>query len=109
MAGLRGANSLVNRLDDMAERADSLSREMGPAVLVEITDQMKAAKIPEKSGDLAASLRDIGNPQQVYKETDEGWVFGSTNRAAKYNPDAVPSVDLDAITAVVGEVYTDGD
>ena len=109
MAGLRGTGSVLSRLDSMAERADSLSREMGPAVLVEITDQMKAAKIPEKSGALAASLRDIGDPQQVYKETDEGWVFGSTNRAAKYNPDAVPSIDLDAITEVVGEVYTDGD
>ncbi len=109
MAGLLGVNSLTSRLESMAERADSLSREMGPAVLVEITDQMKEAEIPEKSGALAASLRDIGNPQQIYKETEDGWVFGSTNRAAKFNPDAVPSLDLKAITAVVGEVYTDGD
>jgi len=109
MSSIRGFDSLDATLDGMIARAESLSRDMGPAVLDEITEQMRNAPIPERTGELADSLRNPEDPNQIWRETESGFYFGSRTRAAKYNPKAVPKIDLEKVTEVVGEVYANGD
>jgi len=109
VAGLQGVDSLIDTLDDMTERAESLSREMSEPVHDELLRQMRAASIPSRTGRLANSLRNPGSPDHIYEETEDGVQFGSRDPAARYNPKGVPRVDTDKVTEVVAGVYTDGD
>jgi len=70
----------------------------------ELLRQMRDATIPVRSGALAASLRDPRSIEHVWDETNKGYDFGSMNRAAKYNPAAVPNIDVDALTLAIAEV-----
>ena len=101
---LIGKGDLISFLDDVAKEAEDLQRNMDDPAHAELLRQMRDATIPERSGDLAASLRDPNSPQHVWDETSKGYDFGSMNRAAKYNPVAVPDIDVDALTLVIAEV-----
>jgi len=102
------AQSIQNKLQQLETRAAALHSTMADPVLQEITRQMKAANIPTKSGDLERSLTQPGDVLQIYRETSDGVVFGSRARAAKYNPSAVPALDMTELTRVVGKAYSDG-
>jgi len=104
---LIGEEDIQEWLKDTLEEADTLGDRMAVPLHEEVLDQMRAADIPVVSGDLEESLTDPSSSLHVWVEDPSGITFGSRARAAKWNPGAIPELDLDILFEIIVEAFDD--